>query len=72
MAFHPHAVTCLPIHNAEYFGMKVGAYGAFEYDSTVGPILIQWNPYVSEPHNVEYALRFVDVDAPAGVVEIER
>ena len=72
VAFHPHAVTCLPIHNAEYFGMKVGAYGAFEYDSTVGPILVQWNPYVSEPDNVQYALRFVDVDAPAGVVDIER
>ena len=72
VALHPHAVTCLPIHNAEYFGMKVGAYGAFEYDSTVGPILVQWDPYVSEPDSVEYSLRFVDVDAPAGVVEVKR
>ena len=73
--FYPHAVSCLPINNPTYFFRKIGEYGAFEYNSTVGPIAVQWDPYVGGPERIEYRLHqvwFVDTENPTGIVEIEQ
>ena len=73
--FYPHAVTCLPVRNPEYTFREIGKYEAFEYKSTVGPILVQWDPYVGGPEGIEYRLHqvwFVDTENPTGIVEIER
>ena len=71
LEFLPHPVSCHPVNNPTYRFREVGKYGAFEYESPVGPILVQWDPFIDTETPVAYRLGSVDVDNPTGIVERE-
>ena len=66
--FYPHAITCLPVHNADYEWWSKGMPQYFEHAHVAFAV----DAFVGEAERVGDYLVGVDTNEPAGIVEIEQ